>query len=178
MMKHMHLKRQACSGVAAHEQTSPNATGPPEDDADSDSEEEPEDERSEREQIKKDLIMGHLLTLATSEGGSGLPQHALPTIAAALAARDLLPRWVHWALTQQPQLFDRALARLFSVVSHCASCSPVCSVYVSACKLLGLQGFVCQWEGSLNRPCCSCLTCLSGPEHVLRHSVNILNGVA
>ena len=84
--------------------------------------------------------MGHLLTLATSEGGLGLPQHALPTIAAALAARDLLPRWVQWALTQQPQLFDRAFARLFSMVSHCASCPQVCSVHVSVCKLLGVQG--------------------------------------
>ena len=91
--------------------------------------------------------MGHLLTLAISEGGSGLPQHALPTIAAALAARDLLPRWVQWALTQQPQLFDRAFARLFNMVSHCASCSQVCNVHVSVCicqgQTSGCAGFVC-----------------------------------
>ena len=143
-MKPMHLMGRTCDGTKVHEQKSPNdAAGPPEDDADSDSEEEPEDERSEREQIKKDLIMGHLLTLATSEGGSGLPQHALPTIAAALAARDLLPRWVQWALTQQPQLFDRAFGRLFNMVSHCASCSPVCSVCVSV-QTSGCAGFVCQ----------------------------------
>ena len=141
MMKLMHLLGEECGGLAAPKQTSPIAAGPPEDDANSDSEEEPEDERSEREQIKKDLIMGHLLTLATSEGGSGLPQHALPTIAAALAARDLLPRWVQWALTQQPQLFDRAFARLFNMVGHCASCSQGCSVCwcVSVCNTLAVQ---------------------------------------
>lgn len=31
-------------------------------------------------------------------------------------ARGLLPKWVQWALTQQPALFDRAFRRLFAQV--------------------------------------------------------------
>lgn len=29
-------------------------------------------------------------------------------------AKGLLPKWVQWALTQQPALFDRAFRRLFA----------------------------------------------------------------
>ena len=46
-----------------------------------------------REDIKKDLLLGHLLALAAQEGGT-MPPHALPILAASLAATGLLPRWV------------------------------------------------------------------------------------
>ena len=46
-----------------------------------------------REDIKKDLLLGHLLGLLT-EGGEGMPAHALPALASSLADSGLLPRWV------------------------------------------------------------------------------------
>lgn len=56
------------------------------------SDEEDEDGETSREDIKKDLLLGHLLALAAQEGGA--PPHALPALAASLAATGLLPRWV------------------------------------------------------------------------------------
>ncbi|CAL8462314.1 g1847 [Coccomyxa elongata] len=78
------------------------------------SEEKDEDaaERSHND-IKKDLLLGHLLGLLT-EGGEGMPAHALPALAASLADSGVLPRWVQVSLVQQPALFDRAFQRLFS----------------------------------------------------------------
>lgn len=49
-------------------------------------------ERS-REDIKKDLLLGHLLGLLT-DGSEGMPAHALPALAASLADSGVLPRWV------------------------------------------------------------------------------------
>lgn len=72
--------------------------------------------RSEREQIKRDLLMGHLLSLATQNSPSGLPSHALPALAASLSGKGLMPKWVQWSLTQQPALFNKAFERLFSEV--------------------------------------------------------------
>ncbi|KAK9811583.1 hypothetical protein WJX72_006503 [[Myrmecia] bisecta] len=67
----------------------------------------------EKEQIRRDMLTGHLLALATSGGSSSLPPQALPSLAAALTARGLMPKWVQWTLTQQPALFERAFQRLF-----------------------------------------------------------------
>ena len=72
--------------------------------------------RSEREQIKRDLLMGHLLSLATQNSPSALPSHALPALAASLSGKGLMPKWVHWSLTHQPALFNRAFESLFSQV--------------------------------------------------------------
>lgn len=72
--------------------------------------------RSEREQIRRDLLMGHLLSLATQSSPAGLPSHALPALAAALTSKGLMPKWVQWALTHQPALFNKAFERLFSEV--------------------------------------------------------------
>ena len=72
--------------------------------------------RSEHEQIKRDVLMGHLLNLAMQGSPAGLPSHALPALAASLSSKGLLPKWVQWSLTQQPALFDKAFERLFSEV--------------------------------------------------------------
>ncbi|KAK9906778.1 hypothetical protein WJX75_007809 [Coccomyxa subellipsoidea] len=81
--------------------------------AGSEEEEEEDDGGRTREDIKKDLLLGHLLGLLT-EGGEGMPAHALPALASSLADTGLLPRWVQVSLVQQPALFDRAFQRLFS----------------------------------------------------------------
>lgn len=60
-------------------------------------------------QVRRDLLLGHLLLLA-SEGTS---PHAAHVLAANLADAGLLPRWVHLTLTQHPDLFGRAFRRLF-----------------------------------------------------------------
>ena len=75
--------------------------------------------RSECEQIKRDLLMGHLLSLATQNSPSGLPSHALPALAASLSGKGLMPKWVQWSLTQQPALFNKAFERLFNEVCAC-----------------------------------------------------------
>lgn len=61
--------------------------------AGSEEEEEEDDGGRTREDIKKDLLLGHLLGLLT-EGGEGMPAHALPALASSLADTGLLPRWV------------------------------------------------------------------------------------
>jgi hypothetical protein len=50
----------------------------------------PENE-AEREQIRRELLMGHLLALAASGGNGAVPPHALPAVAAMLHVRH---RWV------------------------------------------------------------------------------------
>jgi hypothetical protein len=52
-----------------------------------------EGEERSREDIKRDLLLGHLLALLT-EGGEKMPAHALPALASTLADSGLLPRWV------------------------------------------------------------------------------------
>lgn len=89
--------------------------------------------RSEREQIKRDLLMGHLLSLATQSSPSGLPAHALPALAASLSGKGLMPKWVQWSLTQQPALFNKAFERLFSEVPTCQT--------VSQCQLSFRKAF-------------------------------------
>jgi len=92
------------------------AGSPDEDDTASQASEDTPARRSEREQIKRDLLMGHLLSLATQSSPSGLPAHALPALAASLSGKGLMPKWVQWSLTQQPALFNKAFERLFSEV--------------------------------------------------------------
>ena len=77
--------------------------------------------RSEREQIRRDLLMGHLLSLATQNSPSGLPSHALPALAASLSGKGLMPNWVQWSLTHQPALFNKAFERLFTEVCDTVS---------------------------------------------------------
>ena len=72
--------------------------------------------RVEREQMKRDVLMGHLLSLATQSTAASLPAHSLPALAEALCAKGLMPKWVQWSLTHQPALFDTAFDRLFSKV--------------------------------------------------------------
>lgn len=90
-------------------------------------------EQSEREQIKRDVLMGHLLSLATQGTASSLPSHALPALAEALCNKGLMPKWVQWSLTHQPALFNTAFDRLFSKVqpSCCHCCTLSCMHFVS-----------------------------------------------
>ena len=68
----------------------------------------------DRQLIRQELLLGHLLTLAASSGA--VPPHALPSIAGMLQAEGLLPKWLAFTLTQQPALFDRAFHRVFHQV--------------------------------------------------------------
>ena len=68
----------------------------------------------DRQLIRQELLLGHLLTLAASSGT--VPPHALPSIAGMLQAEGLMPKWVAFTLTQQPALFDRAFHRVFHQV--------------------------------------------------------------
>jgi translation initiation factor 2-alpha kinase 4 len=72
----------------------------------------PEDE-AEREQLRRELLLGHLLSLAAG-GAPAVPAHTLPAVASSLQRGGLLPRWLAWALTKQPALFDRAFKRIFA----------------------------------------------------------------
>eukprot|EP00884_Botryococcus_braunii_P014774 jgi/Botrbrau1/23298/Bobra.0102s0039.1 len=73
-----------------------------------------EDDNMDRDQVKKDLLLGHLLTLATEGDGAGLPRHALPALASSLVAQGLLPRWTAQTMTHHPKLFERAFQRVFA----------------------------------------------------------------
>ena len=64
--------------------------------------------------MRQELFLGHLLTLLAGSGA--VPPHALPSVAADLQARGLLPKWLAFTLTQQPALFDRAFQRVFHKV--------------------------------------------------------------
>jgi hypothetical protein len=66
----------------------------------------------EADSVRLQLLLGHLLSLATS-GGGPLQPGMLPTLAGHLQAAGLLPRWVLSLLTRQPELFDKAFSRLF-----------------------------------------------------------------
>ena len=68
----------------------------------------------DRQLIRQELLLGHLLTLAASSGA--VPPHALPSIAGMLQAEGLMPKWLAFTLTQQPALFDRAFHRVFHQV--------------------------------------------------------------
>lgn len=97
------------------------------DQSDSDSQssnEEGTSKHTEREQIKRDLLMGHLLSLATQGNTSSLPSHALPALADSLHTKGLMPKWVQWSLVHQPALFNTAFCRLYSKVHfwYCLSC--------------------------------------------------------
>jgi hypothetical protein len=51
------------------------------------------EEAQSREDIRRDLLLGHMLALLT-EGGDAMPAHALPALASSLVDSGLLPRWV------------------------------------------------------------------------------------
>ena len=51
-----------------------------------------EEGQTSHEEIRRDLLLGHVLALAAQ--GGAVPPHALPALAASLAAAGLLPRWV------------------------------------------------------------------------------------
>lgn len=72
------------------------------------------DDEAEREQLRRELLMGHLLSMATGGAGATLPPHALPAVTSMLQSLSLLPRWLAWSLSNQPSLFDRAFTRLFA----------------------------------------------------------------
>jgi serine/threonine protein kinase/histidyl-tRNA synthetase len=75
------------------------------------------EDENEREQLRKELLVGHLLSMATSGAGGGgapLPLHALPAVIGMLQALSLIPRWLAWTLINQPALFDKAFSRLFA----------------------------------------------------------------
>jgi translation initiation factor 2-alpha kinase 4 len=75
------------------------------------------EDKNEREQLRRDLLICHLLAMATSGAGGGgapLPLHALPAVIGMLQALNLIPRWLAWTLINQPALFDKAFSRLFA----------------------------------------------------------------
>ena len=76
-------------------------------------------------------------------------------------ARGLLPKWVQWALTQQPALFNRAFRRLFAqvppalVLAHIVTRSsrqtgePGC---MPACRCKAFSSKCRNWAGIAGRP--------------------------
>jgi translation initiation factor 2-alpha kinase 4 len=99
-----------CSRLAAAPSAGGEAT-PESSDAGEASPAQPDDDRR---LIRQELFLGHLLTLAASSGA--VPPHALPSLAGALQAQGLIPKWLAFTLTQQPALFDRAFQRVFHKV--------------------------------------------------------------
>lgn len=90
-----------------------------------------EDEEEEREELRKELLVGHLLCMVTGSGvatgpggavpgaglsvsGGPLPPQTLPAVADMLHRQGLVPRWLAWALKHQPAMFNRAFSRLFA----------------------------------------------------------------
>ena len=67
----------------------------------------------DREKIRQELMIGHLLRLLVSGPNHGWPGHTLPTLATDLHTKGLLPKWLGWMLMQKPSIFDRAFDRLF-----------------------------------------------------------------
>ena len=51
------------------------------------------DGEASREDLKRDLLLAHTLSLLTKENGI-IPQHALPVLVSHLTEKDLMPRWV------------------------------------------------------------------------------------
>ena len=51
------------------------------------------DDDASREDLKRDLLLAHMLSLLTQQHGS-VPPHALPALANYLTEKGLMPRWV------------------------------------------------------------------------------------
>lgn len=51
------------------------------------------DDDASREDLKRDLLLAHTLSLLTQQHGS-VPPHALPALATYLTEKGLMPRWV------------------------------------------------------------------------------------
>ncbi|CAK0752569.1 hypothetical protein CVIRNUC_002156 [Coccomyxa viridis] len=64
-----------------------------------------------REDLKRDILLAHMLSLLTQQY---MPAHALPALAAYLTDKGVMPQWVQVILTQQPALFDRVFQKLFT----------------------------------------------------------------
>ena len=110
--------------------------------------------RSEREQIKRDLLMGHLLSLATQNSPAGLPSHALPALAASLSGKGLMPKWVQWSLTHQPALFNKAFESLFCEVRGVL---PMCQCIAATCTAwLQLAMHCCNTHRRFGNSLCLC----------------------
>ncbi|KAG2496142.1 hypothetical protein HYH03_005744 [Edaphochlamys debaryana] len=73
----------------------------------------PGSEAADRREVKTQLLLGHLLTLAAAGQGLDARGGSLEALCAHLRRRGLLPQWVTWLVTRQPHLFDQAFSRVF-----------------------------------------------------------------
>ena len=79
--------------------------------------------------VKKEMLVGHLLSLITDGHLPAVPKHLLPALASQLTEAGLLKEWVRWLLVSQPALFNRAFERLFK-----EEASPAVSVSMVVCS--------------------------------------------
>ena len=79
--------------------------------------------------VKKEMLVGHLLSLITDGHLPAVPKHLLPALASQLTEAGLLKEWVRWLLVSQPALFNRAFERLFK-----EEASPAVSVSKVVCS--------------------------------------------
>lgn len=102
---------------------------------------EEEREGVSRVQIRRDLLLGHLLILATEGTNGALPRHTLPALASSLVGQGLLPRWAAQTMTQRPQLFQRAFQRVFAAEQKLPSppdqvaCRPLIPCSLPLCQI-------------------------------------------
>ena len=84
----------------------------------------------DREQLRRELLTGHLLMLAAGGSAATLPVHALPAVASMLQQQGLIPKWLAVTLTQQPALFEKAFQRMFlEVRAPCRLLGGGCGAY-------------------------------------------------
>ncbi|GIM05041.1 hypothetical protein Vretimale_9508, partial [Volvox reticuliferus] len=63
--------------------------------------------------VRLPLLLGHLLTLAAAGSSVDSRGGGLEALCDHLRRRGLLPQWLHWLVTRQPQLFEQAFRRVF-----------------------------------------------------------------
>ncbi|GIL65935.1 hypothetical protein Vafri_19563, partial [Volvox africanus] len=64
--------------------------------------------------VRLPLLLGHLLTMAAAGPSLDARGAGLEALCDHLRGQGLLPQWLHWLVTRQPQLFEQAFKRVFN----------------------------------------------------------------
>ena len=70
----------------------------------------------EMTKFKTEVLVGHLLRVATTGRTGPFPRDAFPFLCAELREKGILPDWLHWMLTTRPALFNKLFHKFFQQV--------------------------------------------------------------